>query len=236
LADRVNERLVELAFDWDGTVGYAENRFRMVRSIDLVAWTKARLPDAEWTLRPDDLWFDGEQLHFVDARNALVGVFDARWRPTLLADASIGLSAPTQVRKDPDGRYVILDANRRALFGLDQEESLLQTIFTGIKEPGGFVFQSDGTLFVTDRAEDELVRIQSDGRSVFAQTGSDHGELWQPAGLAVAPDGRLLVMDVGNHRAQAFDAQGDWCLTFGTGRAVTPKTRNARRPSLSSEE
>ena len=34
LADRVNERLVELAFDWDGTVGYAENRFRMVRSID----------------------------------------------------------------------------------------------------------------------------------------------------------------------------------------------------------
>ena len=236
LADRVNERLVELAFDWDGTVGYAENRFRMVRSIDLVAWTKARLPEASWTLRPDDLWFDGNQLHFADARNALVGVFDERWRPTLLADASTGLSAPTQVRKDPNGQYVILDANRRALFGLDQEAPRLQAIPTGTKEPGGFVYQADGALFVTDRAEDELVRIQASGRSVLAQTGSDHGELWQPAGLAIAPDGRLLVMDVGNHRAQAFDAQGKWCLTFGTGRAVTPKTRDLRRPSLLSEE
>ena len=137
---------------------------------------------------------------------------------------------------DPNGRYVILDANRRALFGLDEEGPLLQVIPTGIKDPGGFVYQSDGTLFVTDRAKDELVRIQGDARSVLAQTGSDHGELWQPAGLALAPDARLLVMDVGNHRAQAFDAQGEWCLTFGTGRAVTPKTRDLRRPSLLSEE
>jgi DNA-binding beta-propeller fold protein YncE len=119
---------------------------------------------------------------------------------------------------------------------LDKEGPRLQAIPTATKEPGGFVYQSDGTLFVTDRAEDELVRIQADGRSVLAQTGSDHGELWQPAGLAIAPDGRLLVMDVGNHRAQAFDAQGEWCLTFGTGRAVTPKTRDLRRPSLLSEE
>ena len=140
------------------------------------------------------------------------------------------------MRKDPNGQYVILDANRRALFGLDQEAQRLQPIPTGAKEPGGFVYQADGTLFVTDRAEDELVRIQASGRSVLAQTGSDHGELWQPAGLAIAPDGRLLVMDVGNHRAQAFDAQGKWCLTFGTGRAVTPKTRDLRRPSLLSEE
>ena len=129
-----------------------------------------------------------------------------------------------------------MDANRRALFGLAGEGSPLLNIPTGTKEPGGFVFQADGTLFVTDRAEDELVRVQADERSVLAQTGSDHGELWQPAGLAIAPDGRLLVMDVGNHRAQAFDPQGKWCLTFGTGRAVTPKTRDLRRPSLSSEE
>ena len=236
LADRVNKRLVELAFDWDGSVGYVENRFRMVRSIDLAAWTKARLPEAQWTLRPDDLWFDGETLHFADARNALIGSFDSRWRPTILTGQQTGLVAPSQIRKDPTGQYVVLDAASRRLLRLGETGSISEVIQTGAREPGGFVLKSDGTLFVSDRSRDEVISIQPSGRSILARSGSDHGELWQPAGLALAPDGRLLVMDEGNHRAQAFNSQGDWCLTFGTGRAVTPKTRDIRRPSLLSEE
>ena len=199
LADRVNERLVELAFDWDGTVGYAENRFRMVRSIDLVAWTKARLPEASWTLRPMTCGLTGI--------NFILPMPGTHWSGYLTnaGGRHFGGRQHWSVCSHPGAQrsqrqYVILDANRRALFGLDQEARVCSP-FRPAKEPGGFVYQADGTLFVTDRAEDELVRIQASGRSVLAQTGSDHGELWQPAGLAIAPDGRLLVMDVGNHRA-----------------------------------
>ena len=210
LADRVNERLVELAFDWDGTVGYAENRFRMVRSIDLVAWTKARLPEASWTLRPDDLWFDGNRLHFADARNALVGLFDERWRPTLLADATTGLSAPTQVRRIPTGStsFWMPTGVRCSAW---TKKLCLQPIPTG-RQRAWRLCASSRWHPVCDRSgRRRTCSNSSRGRSVLAQTGSDHGELWQPAGLAIAPDGRLLAW-MWKITGASLRRPRQWCL------------------------
>ena len=34
--------------------------------------------------------------------------------------------------------------------------------------------------------------------------------------------GRIVVLDHGNHRMQSFVPNGDWVLTFGLGRSMTP--------------
>ena len=58
--------------------------------------------------------------------------------------------------------------------------------------------------------------------------GYRDAEFWKPAAIAPAPDGRLFVVDYGNHRAQIFSPEGEWLVTFGTGRAYT---KWDRRPS-----
>ena len=39
-----------------------------------------------------------------------------------------------------------------------------------------------------------------------------------PAGIDQDGRGRLIVVDYGNHRAQIFDGEGKWLVTFGAGR------------------
>ena len=45
--------------------------------------------------------------------------------------------------------------------------------------------------------------------------GDDNYMLYNPRGPAVAPDGRMYVLDAGNHRVQVFDATGDYIMTRG---------------------
>jgi hypothetical protein len=65
-----------------------------------------------------------------------------------------------------------------------------------------------------------MVTVSSDGDvvSTAGERGSWDGALWLPAGLEVLPDGGVVVLDQGNHRAQVFDsASGDWKISFSLG-------------------
>ncbi len=47
-------------------------------------------------------------------------------------------------------------------------------------------------------------------------SGSAPGQFQTPRGLAIAPDGRIVVADSGNHRIQVFDAQGNYMTGWGS--------------------
>ena len=62
--------------------------------------------------------------------------------------------------------------------------------------------------------------------------GSKPGELWEPGAVAwSAADGRVVVVDHGNHRIQTFTPDGLWQSSFGIGRPyVRPKDPQATAP------
>lgn len=59
--------------------------------------------------------------------------------------------------------------------------------------------------------DDELAPVDS-----FGAEGLGRGEFLDPRGLAVLGDGRLVVIDHGNHRGQIFDAEGNFLSGFGS--------------------
>jgi DNA-binding beta-propeller fold protein YncE len=102
--------------------------------------------------------------------------------------------------------------------------------------PHEIAFDSRGHMYVAERDNHVIRRI--DGRSGLISTlagtgaagfGGDRGpaseaQLRQPHSIAVAPGGRLLICDVGNHRIRAVNlATGTIDTIGGTGeRAPTP--------------
>ena len=63
----------------------------------------------------------------------------------------------------------------------------------------------------------EIQVLDGDGkrRRRWGGPGSAPGQLLAPRGIAVAPDGRVVVSDSGNHRMQIFAADGSSALVFG---------------------
>ena len=79
---------------------------------------------------------------------------------------------------------------------------------------------------------DATVQIKdAEGRQLasFGGPGTDHGRFWNPTEIDVDQRGRIVVLDYGNHRLQAFDGDGKWLMTFGTGRAYTPRNTPSMR-------
>jgi tripartite motif-containing protein 71 len=116
--------------------------------------------------------------------------------------------------------------------------------------PAGISAGRDGFVYVTDAGTGRIQKFDEtgkwvsqfgrrppplaprqadrplDSRDLPAVAGARMGELWKPQGIAQAEDGRVFVIDYGNHRGQIFAADGEWLVTFGAGRAYT----RTRRP------
>ncbi len=84
---------------------------------------------------------------------------------------------------------------------------------------------ADDRLFVTCGAEDTITSISlADGndQGTFGSTGLGPAQFFRPAGIAVAEDGRLYVVDRGNHRVQVLEPDGTFVTAFGARLYVQP--------------
>ena len=102
--------------------------------------------------------------------------------------------------------------------------------------PHEIAFDARGHLYIAERDNHVVRRVDAGtgGLSTLAGTGAAgfsgdggpaaHAALRQPHSVSIAPDGRLLICDVGNHRLRAVDlATGVITTIGGTGeRRPTP--------------
>jgi hypothetical protein len=78
--------------------------------------------------------------------------------------------------------------------------------------PSAIAVGSDGTIYVLDTQVPVLRSYGPDGvyRGDLGRDGSGPGEYQGPDGLAVLPDGRVLVRDPPNSRITVYGADGSW--------------------------
>lgn len=141
---------------------------------------------------------------------------------------------PTDVAVDGDrGRVYVTDyANRRlVVLGLDGspiEEWLVAGPDVAFV-PSAVDVGPTGDVYVVSGKNGRVERFGSDGTwyGGWGVEGSEPGDLRNPGGIAVLPDGRVVVADAGNARLQIFSSIGNFELM----REVTGVRDVAAHPS-----
>ncbi|MBT2479616.1 NHL domain-containing thioredoxin family protein [Streptomyces sp. ISL-94] len=99
-----------------------------------------------------------------------------------------------------------------------------EPVATDLRFPGKALLLPSGNFLVSDSTRHQLVELAADGESVVRRIGSgERGftaqSFSEPQGLALLPDGRVVVADTVNHALRTYDpATGAVETVAGTGR------------------
>jgi len=159
---------------------------------------------------------------------------------------SAQINNPYGLRIGPDGAMYICEIGSHVIRRVDLKTGIISTFAgTGEKgnsgdggpaiearmnEPYELVFDRAGNLLFTDMQEHVIRRIDhathvittiaGTGQPGFSGDGGPaiKAQLRQPHSIALAPDGGLLICDIGNHRIRRVDLKSGVMTTFaGTG-------------------
>ncbi len=154
------------------------------------------------------------------------------------------LSTPSAVALSPDGTLVVADTGSHTIKRVDTQSGSA-TIIAGASGRAGFAdgdgaqalfdgpigvaVGADGTIFVADTYNDRVRAIDARGAVRTLSGGSEPGfadaadgaqaRFHTPCGIAVLPDGALVVADTGNHRLRRVELNGSVSTIAGTGEA-----------------
>ncbi|NGO79469.1 redoxin domain-containing protein [Streptomyces sp. YC504] len=118
-----------------------------------------------------------------------------------------------------------------------------EPVATDLRFPGKALLLPSGNFLVSDSTRHQLVEMASDGETVVRRIGSGErgfgeGEFSEPQGLALLPDGRVIIADTVNHALRTYDpSTGAIETVAGTGRQWwqgSPTSGPAREVDLSS--
>ncbi|MFI9238963.1 thioredoxin-like domain-containing protein [Streptomyces sp. NPDC053079] len=120
-----------------------------------------------------------------------------------------------------------------------------EPVATDLRFPGKALRLPSGNLLVSDTTRHQLVELEADGESVVRRIGTGErgftdspASFSEPQGVALLPDGTVVVADTVNHALRTYDpATGAVSTVAGTGRQWmqgSPTSGPARDVALSS--
>lgn len=151
------------------------------------------------------------------------------------------LNTPSAVALAPDGTLVIADTGSHTIKRFEPQSGVVKVI-AGVENRAGFAdgagagalfdgpigvgVGADGTVYVADTYNDRIRAIDNQGTVRTLAGGGEPGHLdaadgaqarfHTPCGIAVAPDGSLVVADTGNHRLRRVELNGTVTTITGT--------------------
>ncbi|MFB0986820.1 MAG: hypothetical protein QMB94_11020 [Phycisphaerales bacterium] len=176
----------------------------------------------------------GDRLDLRDLviRDGVLNLLDAAGPSIITTDAGLEVlsvhqlpegTMPVQIAVRPAGGWIVSEPQRGRVLVLDaagEVERKIMGAAIGVVRPFGVAELADGRIAVSDRNTDGFVVVDRADQVLArgGERGSWDGALWMPAGLEFLPDGGLVVLDQGNHRAQVFDPDtGAWRISFSLG-------------------
>jgi DNA-binding beta-propeller fold protein YncE len=137
------------------------------------------------------------------------------------------LFKPVGIDVSPNGDVYVADVSARHITVFDAEGQFLRYIGNSkwFKRPAGVAVSPDGNkVYVIDTGgvdtqEHHLFIFDAhsgEHLATIGKRGSGKGEFNLPLQLTTAADGTVYVVDKGNFRIEAFDAEGHYKFSFGT--------------------
>jgi hypothetical protein len=135
-------------------------------------------------------------------------------------------SEPFGIAAAPDGTLYVADAGHADLIRRISPDGQVSTLAGGFRTPSGVALASDGTLYVADTGHHAIRRVMPDGQVTtlagdgtpgYADGPGAQARFNGPIGVAVAPDGRVLVADTYNDRIRVVDSAGNVTTLAGSG-------------------
>jgi serine/threonine-protein kinase len=133
------------------------------------------------------------------------------------ANGNVYVCEAYRIRKvTPDGMISTIAGTGTSGTGGDGGPAVAATL----KDPTGIAVAGDGTVYVTDYSAHTIRRILPNGKiERFAGTNNEYGyagdgakavdaRLYDPAGLAIGPDGSVYVADNGNNAIRKITPDG----------------------------
>ncbi|MFN8132351.1 MAG: hypothetical protein U0R70_12460 [Solirubrobacteraceae bacterium] len=145
--------------------------------------------------------------------------------------AEARLNSPGGLSSAPDGSLLIADAGNDRVLRISPDGRTLAAILSnGLSRPGAAAAAPDGSILIADTGNNRIVRVSADGGTVATVAGTgvpgaegDGGppaaaRLNGPSGVAVAPDGSVVIADTGSNRVRRITPDGARIETLaGTG-------------------
>lgn len=127
---------------------------------------------------------------------------------------------PIDLCQTPEGHYLVADTHYMRILEFDSEGFEIRRFGegSGLELVRGIDIAPDGTIFVASYGErDRIFRFTREGQllDVWGERGDDPDQFLRPEGLAVAPDGSVLVVDCGHQRILRFSAAGELLQQIG---------------------
>jgi sugar lactone lactonase YvrE len=114
-----------------------------------------------------------------------------------------GFKAPHDAIRLDDGSILVNELGSKSLIRASGEHGKDRTVLIGgLEGPVGLVAGSSGDVYVTEAFAGQLSKVGSNGEKSVVAT-----DLKMPEGIARAPDGKLIVAEVGAKRIIQIDPQ-----------------------------
>jgi sugar lactone lactonase YvrE len=150
---------------------------------------------------------------------ALAGVGQgamANLDPGVWTSYTSGFSKPYSVSVDAAGDMAVADEGAKVFWipAGSPAGTAPTSIGSNFVEPAATAFDANGNLYIADFSTDEVVEIPDVSGALAPASQSilipatmvfDGLALSKPSGLAVGPDGRLYIADLGNSRVVSYD-------------------------------
>ena len=114
-----------------------------------------------------------------------------------------GFKAPHDAIRLADGSILVNELGNKSLVRASGEHGKDRTVLSGgLEGPVGLVGGSKGDVYVTEAFAGQVSKVESNGeKTVIAK------DLKMPEGIALTPDGKLIVAEVGAKRIVEIDPQ-----------------------------
>jgi len=151
-----------------------------------------------------------EKSRFIEVLKWIAGVFES--------DAPVVLQRPQSGVVDQNGRILVTDVSRSAVFVFDSANGRLDVWeyahgFRHFAAPVGIALGPAGRVFVADAELRKVLALDPGGKGTVLIDGS---QLERPTGLAWdEKDGLLYVADTQAHQIKVFDMTGRRVKTIG---------------------